>query len=104
MINCECLNSDKIYVGCPGCESFNIKLFPNSDLLDKGLEINIKLENFKGVHSGATIHKGQANPIKWITHILNTLKLNKIDFQISIFKGGASKRIPSQQIVNVPLL
>lgn len=67
------------------------------------LEIKIKLENFKGGHSGATIHKGQANPIKWITHILNTLKLNKIDFQINIFKGG-KQRMPSQQNVNVPLL
>ena len=96
LINCDCLNSDKIYVGCPGCEVFNIKLFPSSEVSENGLEINIKLENFKGGHSGATIQNGQANPIKWITHILNTLKLNKIDFQISNFVGGqAINAIPT---------
>ena len=96
LINCDCLNSDKIYVGCPGCEVFNIKLFPSSEVSENGLEINIKLENFKGGHSGGTIQNGQANPIKWITHILNTLKLNKIDFQISNFVGGqAINAIPT---------
>ena len=90
LINCDCLNSDKIYVSCPGCEVFNIKMFPNSEIVnnDKKLEININLEDFKGGHSGATIQNGQANPIKWITHILNHLKNNKINYQISKIEGG----------------
>jgi len=96
LINFDCLNSDKIFVGCPGCEVFNIKLFPSSELLNKGLEVNVKLDNFQGGHSGGTIQKGQANPIKWITHILNSLKLNKIDYQISKFIGGqAINAIPT---------
>ena len=88
LINCDCLKSDKIYVGCPGCELFKIKLFPCLELANKGIEINIKLSNFTGGHSGGTIIKGQGNPIKWITHILNSLKINKIDFKITSFKGG----------------
>ena len=98
LINCDCLLSDKIYVGCPGCEVFNIKLFPNSEIVnnDKKLEVNINLENFLGGHSGATIQNGQANPIKWITHILNCLKSNKINFQIVDIKGGqAMNAIPT---------
>ena len=80
--------SDKIYVGCPGCEVFNIKLFPNSEIVnnDKKLEVNINLENFLGGHSGATIQNGQANPIKWITHILNCLNLIKLIFKLWILK------------------
>lgn len=46
LINCDCLNSDKIYVGCPGCESFNIKLFPTSDLLDNGFRNKNKIRKF----------------------------------------------------------
>ena len=88
LINCDCLKSDKIYVGCPGCELFNIKLFPSFELINKGVEINIKLDNFSGGHSGGTIQNGQGNPIKWMTHILNNLKLNKINFQITSFNGG----------------
>ena len=88
LINCDCLRSDRIYVGCAGCELFNIKLFPSFEKINKGVEINIKLNNFSGGHSGGTIQKGQGNPIKWITHILNQLKLNKINFQITNFKGG----------------
>ena len=90
LINCDCLLSDKIYVSCPGCEVFNIKLFPESEIIniDKKLEVNINLENFLGGHSGATIQKGQANPIKWITHILNFLRLNKIKYQIINMNGG----------------
>ena len=96
LINCDCLNSEKIYVGCPGCEVFNIKLFPKSEKINKGIEINIKLENFSGGHSGQTIQNGQGNPIKWITHILNDLKLNKIDYKISYIKGGqAMNAIPT---------
>ena len=96
LINCDCLNSDKIFVGCPGCEIFNINLYPSFEMVNKGLEINIKLENFKGGHSGKTIQNGQANPIKWITHILNNLKLNKIDFQLAFIKGGqAMNAIPT---------
>ena len=98
LINCDCLLSDKIYVGCPGCEVFNIKLFPNSENvdIDKKMEVNINLDNFLGGHSGATIQKGQANPIKWITHILNSLKLNKINYQIMNLKGGqAMNAIPT---------
>ena len=88
LINCDCLKSDKIYVGCPGCELFNIKLFPSFELINKGVEINIKLENFSGGHSGGTIQNGQGNPIKWIAHILNSLKLNSINFQITNLNGG----------------
>ena len=88
LINFDCLKSDKIYVGCPGCELFNLKLFPSFEIINKGVEINIKLDNFSGGHSGGTIQKGQGNPIKWTTHILNNLKLAKIDFQITYFKGG----------------
>ena len=90
LINCDCLLSDKIYVSCPGCEVFNIKLFPESEIVnnDKKIEVTINLENFLGGHSGATIQKGQANPIKWITQILNFLKLNKINYQIINMKGG----------------
>ena len=88
LINCDCLRSDRIYVGCAGCELFNIKLFPSFEKINKGIEINIKLDNFSGGHSGGTIQKGQGNPIKWITHILNNLKLNKINFQITNIKGG----------------
>ena len=96
LINCDCLKSDKIYIGCPGCEVFDIKLFPSFELKNNGIEINVKLENFQGGHSGQTIHYGQGNPIKWITHILNNLKLNKIDFQLSYFKGGqAMNAIPT---------
>ena len=97
LINCDCLNSEKIYVGCPGCEVFDIKLFPSSfEKINKGIEINIKLENFTGGHSGQTIQNGQGNPIKWITHIINTLKLNKINFQISHIIGGqAMNAIPT---------
>ena len=96
LINCDCLNSDKIYVGCPGCEVFNIKLFPKIELINEGLEINIKLENFTGGHSGQTIQNGQGNPIKWITHILNTLKINKINFRLSNLIGGqAINAIPT---------
>jgi dipeptidase D len=96
LINCDCLNSDKIYVSCPGCEVFNIKLFPKYEIINNGLGINIKLENFQGGHSGQTIQNGQGNPIKWITHILNTFKLNKIDYQISYIKGGqAMNAIPT---------
>jgi len=88
LINFDCLRSDRIYVGCAGCELFNIKLFPSFELINKGVEVNIKLDNFSGGHSGGTIQKGQGNPIKWITHILNNLKLNKINFQITNIKGG----------------
>ena len=96
LINCDCLNSEKIYVSCPGCEVFNIKLFPKFETINSGLEINIKLENFQGGHSGQTIQNGQGNPIKWITHILNAFKLNKIDYQISYMKGGqAMNAIPT---------
>ena len=93
MINCDCLKSDRIYVGCAGCELFNIKLFPSFDLINEGLEIIIKLGNFKGGHSGGTIQNGQANSIKWITHILNTLKSNKINFRITKFQGGKTMNI-----------
>ena len=93
MINCDCLRSDKIYVGCAGCELFTIKLYPNFEEINKGIEINIKLENFSGGHSGATIQKGQGNPIKWIAHILNSLKLNKINFQITNIQGGQTMNI-----------
>ena len=34
LINCDCLLSDKIYVSCPGCEVFNIKLFPNKEIIN----------------------------------------------------------------------
>ena len=98
LINCDCLLSDKIYVGCPGCEVFNIKLFPNSEIVDinKKIEINLNLKGFLGGHSGATIQNGQANPIKWITHILNCFKLNKINFQIENIEGGqAMNAIPT---------
>ena len=98
LINCDCLLSDKIYVGCPGCEVFNIKLFPNSEMVDinKKIEINLNLKGFLGGHSGATIQNGQANPIKWITHILNCFKLNKINFQIENIEGGqAMNAIPT---------
>ena len=96
MINCDCLTSDKIYVSCPGCEVFNIKLFPSHEIKKEGIEVKIKLENFTGGHSGATIHYGQGNPIKWISHILNNLKLNKIDFYITKFIGGqAMNAIPT---------
>ena len=98
LINFDCLLSDKIYVGCPGCEVFNIKLFPDSELVnnDKKIEVDINLENFQGGHSGATIQNGQANPIKWITHILNFVKSNKINFQIVNIKGGqAMNAIPT---------
>ena len=88
LINTDCLKSDKIYVGCPGCELFNMKFFPCFELVNKGVEINIKLDNFKGGHSAETIIKGQVNPIKWITKILNSLKTNKINFQIASFQGG----------------
>lgn len=95
-INCDCLKSDKIYVGCPGCEVFDIKLFPEIELINEGLEINIKLNNFIGGHSGNTIHHGQGNPIKWMTHILNSLKFNKINFQLSKMNGGqAMNAIPT---------
>ena len=102
-INCDCLLSDKIYVSCPGCEVFNIKMHPNSEIInnDKKSEVNIILENFKGGHSGATIQNGQANPIKWITHILNDLKSNKINFQISKIEGGqAMNAIPTHCLVS----
>ena len=97
-INCDCLLSDKIYVSCPGCEVFNIKMYPNSEIVnnDKKFEVNINLENFKGGHSGATIQNGQANPIKWITHILNHLKSDNINFQVSKINGGqAMNAIPT---------
>ena len=42
LINCDCLLSDKIYVGCPGCEVFNIKLFPKSEIVDIDKKIEIK--------------------------------------------------------------
>ena len=96
LVNCDCLNSDKIYVSCPGCEVFNAKLFPSFEIKKEGIEVTIKLENFTGGHSGATIQNGQGNPIKWITHILNNLKLNKIDFYITKFIGGqAINAIPT---------
>ena len=99
LINCDCLLSDKIYVCCPGCEVFNIKLFPESEIVNnnnKKIEVNINLENFQGGHSGATIQNGQGNPIKWITQILNFLKLNKINYQIMNMKGGqAMNAIPT---------
>jgi dipeptidase D len=44
LINCDCLLSDKIYVCCPGCEVFNIKLFPESEIVNnnnKKIEVNI---------------------------------------------------------------
>ena len=102
LINCDCLLSDKIYVSCPGCEVFNIKLKPDVENVNnvgdkKFSEININLENFQGGHSGGTIHKGQANPIKWITHIFNSLKSNKINYQIINIKGGhAMNAIPTR--------
>ena len=93
LINCDCLRSDKIYVGCAGCELFNLKLFPKFELINKGIEITIKLDNFSSGHSGETIQKGQGNPIKWITHILNNLKLNKISFKITSIEGGKTMNI-----------
>ena len=98
LINSDCLLSDKIYVSCPGCEVFNIKLFPDSEQInnDKKIEVNINLQNFQGGHSGGTIQNGQANPIKWITHILNSLKKNKIKYQIVNMNGGqAMNAIPT---------
>ena len=98
LINCDCLLSDKIYVSCPGCEVFNIKLFPNKEIINyKNKTIfEISLGNFMGGHSGATIQNGQANPIKWITHILNALKTKNINFQIVNIEGGqAMNAIPT---------
>ena len=98
LINCDCLLSDKIYVSSPGCEVFNIKMFPESETvnIDNKILVDINFENFQGGHSGATIQNGQANPIKWITHILNFLKLNKINYQIVNMKGGqAMNAIPT---------
>jgi dipeptidase D len=92
LLNCDCLSSDKIYVGCPGCEKFDVKLHPTFELIDKDIEnkieVVIKLDNFRGGHSGNTIHQGQANPIKWIAHILNVLKSKKIEYQITTINGG----------------
>ena len=43
LINSDCLLSDKIYVSCPGCEVFNIKLFPDSEQINNEINYN----NFK---------------------------------------------------------
>jgi len=56
------LRNDRIYVGCAGCELFNIKLFPSFELINKGVEVNMKLDNFSGGHSGGTIKKGKVTP------------------------------------------
>ena len=90
LINCDCLRGDKVYVGCPGCELLKGYLYPEIEKinLENKKIVSLDFSNFTGGHSGATIQNGQANPIKWISYILNSLKLNEINFWIFDMKGG----------------
>ena len=97
LLNCDSLCGDKIYVGSSGGIMYRSETDLHLEELKtskKGLTID--LSKFSGGHSGATIQRGQGNPIKWVSQILSALEKNDIDYEIVTFNGGhAINAIPT---------
>lgn len=96
IINCDSESLDVICLGSAGCchLTFNRALTREKPMGDMALAITAS--DFKGGHSGETIHQGKSNAIQALSDLLLTLRQKKIAYRLSSFKGGdAANAIPA---------
>lgn len=103
-INCDSLNGDKVYVGSSGGVMYLSEWDVNTHETQHKKSLIMDFSYFTGGHSGSTIHKGQGNPIKWVSQILCFLESHDIDYELISFKGGhAINAIPTSCFCSVAI-
>lgn len=91
-INMDSEEEGQFFLSCSGGNTSSINLDLDLEIIE-GLEIDIKVENLVGGHSGMEINKERINANKLVGRILNRLFYADIKFNIISVIGGSKPNV-----------